>query len=186
MLNLFYATKNLPLFMVTITKNPTVIFIFAFFFVSGSALAQGCPVGQYQIGGQGAVACAPIPQGAPIQKDPRPSGKWIKTWGAIAGDGNENLGVSTGKLKKSEAQQDALEKCEGASKEKCSILYVYENRCAAIAEPELRGAIIRGFAAGPSIEVAGKNAISFCKKSNPGNECKTIYTACTEPVFKSF
>ncbi|MBB5881445.1 hypothetical protein GGR74_002648 [Xanthomonas arboricola] len=186
MLSLFCKIKNSPVVTATMTRNPAAILIFSFFIVSGDVLAQGCPVGQYQIGGQGAVACAPIPQGAPIQRDPRPSGKWIKTWGAIAGDGNENLGVSTGKFKKSEAQQDALEKCEEASKKKCNVLYVYENRCAAIAEPELRGSIIRGFAAGPSIEVASKNAISFCKKSNSGSQCKTIYTACTEPVFESF
>ncbi|MCC4615278.1 DUF4189 domain-containing protein [Xanthomonas campestris pv. asclepiadis] len=164
---------------------------FPLLFVSLSAWAeQGCPAGQIPAQSNGSMAsCGPIPAGYYQEQPapaPRPTGKWIKTWGAIAGDGNENLGVSTGKLKKSEAQQDALEKCEGASQDKCSVLYVYENRCAAIAEPERRGAIIRGFAAGPSIEVANRNAISFCKKENSGGQCKTIYTACTEPVFKSF
>ncbi|PPT73362.1 hypothetical protein XaplCFBP3122_20810 [Xanthomonas arboricola pv. populi] len=159
---------------------------FSILLLSSGVWAQGCPPGQYQIGGQGAIACAPIPQGNPVEQPPRPSGKWIETWGAIAGDGNENLGVSTGKLKKADAQQDAVEKCEAESQKKCSVLYVYENRCAAIAEPEHRGYMIRGFAAGPSIEVASRNAISFCNQKNKEGQCKVIYTACTEPVFQKF
>jgi len=159
---------------------------FSILLFSSGAWAQGCPPGQYQIGGQGAIACAPIPQGNTVQEPPRPSGKWIETWGAIAGDGNENLGVSTGKLKKADAQQDAVEKCEAESQKNCSVLYVYLNRCAAIAEPEHMGNIIRSFAAGPSIEVASRNAISFCNKKNNGSQCKVIYTDCTEPLFQKF
>jgi hypothetical protein len=157
--------------------------------IAFSAMAeQGCPPGQYPIGGQGVAACAPIPQGSSQETAPapRPLGKWIETWGAIAGDGNENLGVSTGKLKKADAQQDAVEKCEAESQKNCRVLYVYLNRCAAIAEPDHMGNIIRSFAAGPSIEVASRNAISFCNKKNKGSQCKVIYTDCTEPLFQKF
>jgi len=54
--------------------------------------AEGnCPPGYYPIGGQGVQGCAPISsqpaagQGASVPAPPpRPSGEWIKTWGALA------------------------------------------------------------------------------------------------------
>lgn len=153
---------------------------------SSNTYAQGCPVGQYQIGGQGAVACAPIPQGNSIQQEPRPSGEWIKTWGAVASDGADNLGVSTGKLKKSEAEQDALVKCERESKGKCHVVSSYKNQCVAVAEPNRIGSITRSVARGPSIEVAGQDAMLDCPKKNSGSDCKVIYTACTDQIFRKF
>ncbi|MEA9609030.1 DUF4189 domain-containing protein [Xanthomonas campestris pv. plantaginis] len=152
--------------------------------IAGGARAQGCPVGQYQIGGQGAVACAPIPQGNSIQQQPRPTGKWIKTWGAVAGDGVDNLGVSIGKLEKNEAEQDALSKCESSSEKKCHIVSVYKNQCVSAADPSDGGTMM--VARGPSIEVASKDALSECLKKNSGSECKIIYSACTDPIFKKF
>ncbi|WP_238153132.1 hypothetical protein [Xanthomonas campestris] len=74
--------------------------LFAMIFYPGITHAEGgCPAGQYPIGGQGAMACAPMPQDD-AQQQPRPIGKWIKTWGAIASDGGDNLGVAAGKIKK--------------------------------------------------------------------------------------
>ncbi|MCL1552882.1 DUF4189 domain-containing protein [Xanthomonas nasturtii] len=156
--------------------------------------AQGCPVGQYQIGGQGAVACAPIPQGNEIQHEPRPSGKWIKTWGAIANDNNSNYGVSTGKVKKTEAEKVAIEKCKQTSdREKdCHVVYVYENRCAAMSQPVQTGSVKQTgnvrvvFSAGPSVASASKDAISYCVKENPGSECSVVYQQCSEPIFKAY
>ncbi|MEQ7420821.1 DUF4189 domain-containing protein [Xanthomonas campestris pv. campestris] len=160
------------------------ILAFPLLLISGGAWAQGCPVGQYQIGGQGAVACAPIPQGTSIQQDPRPSGKWIKTWGAIAGDGIDNIGVSTGKLKKSDAEQDALRKRLSASNKKCHIVVSYENQCVSAAEPNNGGTMI--VANGRSIERTAQNALSDCQKDNPNGLCKIIYQECSEPIFKAY
>ncbi|MFL8003125.1 DUF4189 domain-containing protein [Xanthomonas vasicola] len=171
--------------MAQMIKNPVAIFGSLVFF-SGYAAAQGCPVGQYQIGGQGAVACAPIPQESPMQQERRPSGKWLKTWGAIAGDGASNLGVSTGKLSKEEAQQDSLMNCKESSQKECSVLFSYKNQCAAVTQPERIGKITLGVTAGASIEAASEHAMSICKKDNPGADCKIVYTACTDPVFKRF
>ncbi|MEA9587065.1 MULTISPECIES: DUF4189 domain-containing protein [Xanthomonas] len=159
---------------------------FSIFPISTHVFAQGCPVGQYQIGGQGAVACAPLPQGGSIQQEPRASGKWIKTWGAIATDGADNLGVSTGKLKKTEAEQDALQKCEGASKSPCRINLSYKNQCAAVAQPYRSGDIKRTYTRGPSIEVASNDAVAICQRGNAGDKCKVIYQECSEPIFKAF
>ncbi|MFL8011066.1 DUF4189 domain-containing protein [Xanthomonas vasicola] len=174
-------------------RNPSLLALLIIFFPI-YAWAQGCPVGQYQIGGQGAVACAPIPQGGQIQQEPRPSGKWIKTWGAIANDNNSNFGVSSGKIKKAEAEKVAVDKCrETSQREKdCHVVYVYENRCAAISEPvptgtpTLTGNVLISYSAGPSIESASNVAMRDCRKENSVSECKVIYQECSEPIFKAY
>lgn len=65
--------------MLKITLLSLGLFISTFF---GHAAAEGnCPPGQFPIGGQGAVACAPMPQsGSATPQESRPLGKWIKTW----------------------------------------------------------------------------------------------------------
>lgn len=66
------------------------------------------------------------------QQEPRASGKWIKTWGAIASDGGDNLGVAKGKLKKSDNQEEALSRCKSVSEKECQVDFVYwrpDNRC---------------------------------------------------------
>ncbi|QWN05888.1 DUF4189 domain-containing protein [Xanthomonas citri pv. fuscans] len=114
---------------------------FSILLLSSGAWAQGCPPGQYQIGGQGAIACAPIPQGSQDnleqQQSPRPTGKWIKTWGAVSLDKSDvgALGVSVGKLSKREAQRDAIAGCIKAGGKNCKDWAAYENQCAAVAEP---------------------------------------------------
>lgn len=53
---------------------------------SGEVSAEGrCPLGQYPIGDSRAPGCAPIPAGGGgAAEGPRATGRWIKTWGAIA------------------------------------------------------------------------------------------------------
>nr|WP_080376630.1 DUF4189 domain-containing protein [Stenotrophomonas pavanii] len=85
---------------------------------SDLAWAEGrCPPGQYPIGGQGAGGCAPIPAGGSGAESPRPTGRWIKTWGAIALSPSGASGASTGKKSKSLAAKEAEAVCaqEGAS-----------------------------------------------------------------------
>ncbi|WP_115571830.1 DUF4189 domain-containing protein [Xanthomonas campestris] len=153
--------------------------------ISSAARAQGCPVGQYQIGGQGAVACAPIPQGTPVQQDPRPSGRWIKTWGAIAmDDDGANIGVSTGILKKFQAEKDAVTKCEGESQKKCRAVISYQNQCVSVARPNTVGSI--SFIRGPYVKDTSKDALLDCRKKNNNNECSVIYENCTQQIFEYF
>ncbi len=103
----------------------------------GAHAEGGCPPGQYPIGGQGAAGCAPIPQNqAAPQEALRPTGYWVKTWGAIAmgsGDGWNSLGVTTGKASKSGAEADALRRCSSDGVKDCRIGFVYKNQCAAVA-----------------------------------------------------
>ncbi|MFS8430302.1 DUF4189 domain-containing protein [Xanthomonas campestris pv. plantaginis] len=162
-----------------------LLLAFSIPFIPASSWAQGCPIGQYQIGGQGAVACAPIPQGNSIQQEPRPSGKWIETWGAIASDDEGgNLGVSTGILKRKNAEKDAVEKCERESQKKCTVVMAYNNQCASVARPDGKGTIT--YNRGPSAEGTSQNALSECQKENNSSKCSIIYENCTKQIFKSF
>ncbi|KAB7773733.1 hypothetical protein CEK69_03120 [Xanthomonas sp. LMG 12462] len=163
----------------------------------GAHAEGGCPPGQYPIGGQGAAGCAPMPQSqAAPQEAPRPTGYWVKTWGAIAmgaGDGWNSLGVTTGKASKSEAEADALRRCSSDGVKDCRIGFVYKNQCAAVAEPQVGGrAYLDGptsFAAAGDEEAASGVAMERCERENravSGMQCKVIYTACSKAVFKSY
>ncbi|WP_080689414.1 DUF4189 domain-containing protein [Xanthomonas arboricola] len=162
------------------------------FSVSSAHGEGGCPAGQYPVGGQGAVACAPIPQNS-SQSRPRPSGKWIKTWGAIAmGSVNSviNYGVSTGKFSKNDAQREAMQKCASHGEQDCKITLTYQNQCAAISTPEIGGKPSGGtvhFSGGETIAKASTAASAQCKKSNPTPaQCSVIYSDCTEQVFEEY
>ncbi|MDY4294899.1 MULTISPECIES: DUF4189 domain-containing protein [unclassified Xanthomonas] len=163
----------------------------------GAHAEGGCPPGQYPIGGQGAAGCAPIPQSqAAPQEAPRPTGYWVKTWGAIAmgpGDGWNSFGVTTGKASKSEAEADALKRCVSNGVKDCRIGLSYRNQCAAVAEPQIGGKSyldgLTNFVAAGSEEAAGDVAVQRCEQDNravTGMQCKVIYTACSRAVFKSY
>ncbi len=151
---------------------------------------QGCPPGQYPIGGQGVAACAPIPQGSSSQQESRPLGKWIKTWGAISLDKSSvgALGVSTGKLSKSEAEQDAIAGCVKAGGKECQKWNAYKNQCAAVAEPYQNGHSSAGtihFRTGASPEKIKAEVEKICSAENK-TQCRVIYQACSEPIFESY
>ncbi|WP_080721205.1 DUF4189 domain-containing protein [Xanthomonas euvesicatoria] len=165
-------------------------YLFFLLVIGFSAMAeQGCPPGQYPIGGQGVAACAPIPQGNSIQQEPRASGKWIKTWGAIAHDPrNGTLGVAVGKMSKREAQEDARAKCIEVGGTQCKDWVNYENQCVAIAGPQKNGANVSGslhFARGPSIDDVQRDAVNSCSSAS-SMQCGTLYSACSEPIFQKY
>lgn len=153
---------------------------------------QGCPPGQYPIGGQGAVACAPIPQSTQ-QSRPRPTGKWIKTWGAIALgtiDSIPHYGAPTGLPSEADAKKEALARCTKLGANNCHIVATYRNQCTAIGEPQSDGqpnpdGYVQ-FARQPGKETAIKEALESCERRNPTMQCKVIYSACSEPIFEEF
>ncbi|WP_372359196.1 DUF4189 domain-containing protein [Xanthomonas axonopodis] len=150
----------------------------------------GCPPGQYPIGGQGAIACAPLPQDQTQQKA-RPIGKWIKTWGAIASgtiDSIVTYGVSTGKFSKAEAEQEALAQCSSHGENNCAVLLTYRNQCAAVATPKIDGrpSGIARLVGRATLDQASTDALATCTKNNPNAECSIGYKNCTEPVFQQF
>ena len=169
--------------------------------IAGSALAeQGCPPGQIPAQAGGSVtSCGPIPEGYYQQQEsspPRPSGKWIRTWGAIAVgsiDSTTSYGVTTGKLSKSEAELDAMRRCASHGETNCKVGLAYENQCAVIVEPHING---RPFPTGfirivgrATVPEASKAALEICKEDNkttPQAKCEIVYNACSDPLFQSF
>jgi hypothetical protein len=91
------------------------------------AWAEGnCPAGY--IGGQGARGCAPIPGGGAGSTGSSeirlatPTGKWTKTWGAIAeSKSTQDAGVSTVLRSKNEAEREAVSKCGAAGARDCTV-----------------------------------------------------------------
>ncbi|MCQ2994334.1 DUF4189 domain-containing protein [Pseudomonas quasicaspiana] len=171
--------------------------IFLLVCVTNFAYAEGgCPPGQYPIGGQGAVACAPLPQGNTQQSRSVPSGRWIKTWGAIAMgsiDSIANYGVTTGKLSKADAEADALRRCGSHGEQNCKVGLTYRNQCAVIVEPQVEGKPMSGgtvrFIGRETMSMASDDALALCGKDHDkiiNAECAIVYKACSEPVFQKF
>ncbi|WP_329848348.1 DUF4189 domain-containing protein [Stenotrophomonas hibiscicola] len=165
--------------------------------VAYQAFAEGnCPPGYYPIGGQGARGCAPIPSGAPssassggISELPAnsPTGRWTKTWGAIAeSKSTQDAGTSVGKRSKEEASREAISKCRSAGAADCSVSFTYQNQCVSWVIPRGRsGAGRAGIGAGPTPERAKFNAQAMCKNDQPGY-CEEIYSDCSKPIFDEF
>ncbi|CAD7385014.1 DUF4189 domain-containing protein [Xanthomonas arboricola] len=163
-------------------------------FCSHAAAEGNCPPGQFPIGGQGAISCAPMPQsGSAMPQEPRPLGKWIKTWGAIALgtiDSTPYYGVPTGALSESEAKQQSLERCAKLGANNCRVTLTYQNQCAAIGEPQVDGkpnpdGLVQ-FTGRSTKAKASEDALHQCEKRNPGMQCKVIYQECSEPIFKKY
>ena len=177
-------------------KLQWVLFCMTTFFVGAANAEGGCPAGQYPIGGQGVMACAPMPQQQQQQAPRRPTGEWIKTWGSIAMgsiDSITSYGVPTGKMSKAEAEADALRRCASHGETDCRVMLTYHNQCAVIAEPHINGkpfstGVVQFVSAG-SIDEASEIAKNDCQQKNgatPEAQCNVVYKACSEPVFRRY
>ncbi|WP_343238361.1 DUF4189 domain-containing protein [Stenotrophomonas rhizophila] len=150
-----------------------------------SALAEGrYPPGQYPIGDSRAPGCAPTPAGSSGDAGPRATGRWIKTWGAIAMSNSGASGVSVGKVKKREAEKAAMVECEATGARDCDIAFTYKHQCAAAATAS-SGTQGTNFGSGETVDVAKKVATELCQ-SRGGQSCGVVYSACTEPKFEAF
>lgn len=153
---------------------------------SGVVFAEGgCPPGHYPIGDSRAPGCAPIPGGAgEANSGPRPTGRWIKTWGAIALSPDGASGAATGRRSKSAAAKDAEGVCIGSGGKSCRVAFTFKNQCAAAAVPSAgKGGTSFGRSAD---EATSKElALEECR-SGGGLDCRTVYSACSEPEFESF
>lgn len=158
----------------------------ALFFTAECAFAEGrCPPGQYPIGDSRAPGCAPIPVGGDsVDSAPRPTGRWIKTWGAIAMSNSGASGVTVGKEKKRDAEKAAMSECVATGAKDCGLAFTYKHQCAAAATSS-SGAQGTNFGSGATIEIAKQVAKELCQ-SRGGSGCDVVYSACTEPKFEAF
>lgn len=153
-----------------------VIPVFAF---AQTACPVGVAPGSPQCGPDSGTSRGDIP--AP---PPRPTGEWIKTWGAIAIADNGDAGYTKGRLTSKEAEDAALQNCQKLAGMRCAIALTFHNQCAAIASPASsrgKGAITGG----PSLNDVESRATKTCEK-NSGGDCKIAMSTCSDPIFKKF
>ncbi|MFV7456355.1 DUF4189 domain-containing protein [Stenotrophomonas maltophilia] len=161
--------------------------VFMFATSALEAQAEGrCPPGQYPIGGQGVGGCAPIPGGeGTATSGPRATGKWIKTWGAISLAPSGASGSSTGRVRKTEAVEEAQRKCAESGGVGCKVTITYKNQCVAAVVASSGTDGTTQFGTGATIESAKEFASRLCA-SKGGSDCAAVYAACSEPIFEKF
>lgn len=162
--------------------------------------AEGrCPPGQFPVGGQGMLGCAPIPGaaggGESQPSAPRPTGKWETRWGAIVEDGeNNSTGTSASQKSKRAAVSLATDRCKSAGGNSCKLRLAYYNQCIAFADPT--PAFIRSVPPGTKTrnmvsaaeteDLAKSNAVKGCETDGSRQECHIVYSECSMSEFKSF
>lgn len=67
---------------------------------------------------------------------PQPTGKWIKTWGALSANTSGDIGLASGKLSKSDAAAEAVARCEAFGAGKCVAKHYFYNQCISVARAE--------------------------------------------------
>lgn len=149
---------------------------------TGAQAQTACPSGV----GPGSAQCGPDSgTSRGYSAPPRPTGYWIKTWGAIAGSVRGNEGWSTaGQFSEREARENVLLKCTSSGATDCTVDMTYFNQCVAMAvAPTLRakGSIFTG----EDEQTASTRALESCEKRH-GEPCKVTFTQCTDPVFNKY
>ncbi|WP_372393515.1 DUF4189 domain-containing protein [Xanthomonas sp. NCPPB 3582] len=156
--------------------------IFLSFFFAGASLAQtACPSGV----APGSPQCGPdsgTSRGDIPAPPPRPTGEWIKTWGAIAHSSvTGEAGSAVGKLSENEARDKATRQCAAGGATDCQVKLVYRNQCAALVTSQGNSFFQASASKQKSIELATK----VCEESNSG-VCKAVYSECSEPIFRKY
>lgn len=169
---------------------------------SFSVYAEGrCPPGQFPVGGQGLLACGPIPgaeaQGAAPAASPRPTGKWETRWGAIVEDQKPDpnrplaTGYAVSQNSKRAAVRAATNQCKANGGTKCELRIAYYNQCVALADPKpVNGRIPAGLVSSASraatLDQARAMAMESCQAGSKGLACGISYSACSMSEFRKF
>lgn len=113
---------------------------------------------------------------------PRPTGEWIKTWGAIATSNLGDTGVSSGYVDKGDAEASAISSCENLGQERCNVSFTFFNQCVAAAMSTSG----KGTAStAESITKASSYAKERCEDLY-GGKCQITLSKCTDPVFRKY
>lgn len=173
-----------------ILRNPVMSFLVSMsIMLTGHvdrAGAEGrCPPGSYPVGGQGVGGCAPMAAGGgAASSQPRATGRWHKTWGAISTSTTGMVGLSVGRMSRADALGEAQGYCASKGATDCQG-FAYKNQCVALADPPARSGYPSGVSTGATEEVARAEAIKRCEgKGAPS--CTAVYSACTKPVFEFY
>nr|WP_043889289.1 DUF4189 domain-containing protein [Xanthomonas hortorum] len=158
------------------------LFVFLNAISLGAAFGQtACPVGV----APGSPQCGPdsgTSRGDAPAPPPRPTGEWIKTWGAIARSNNTGeVGTTVGKLSENEAKAAAISQCALGGADDCKISLIYYNQCAALVASRSESF----FQASPTEQRAINSATKNCEE-NGGGSCTVMYSGCTKPIFNKY
>lgn len=115
----------------------------------------------------------------------RPSGEWIKTWGAIADGTNGEGGISAGQISKESAENEAVKQCIRGGGVGCRPTFSYQNQCVVIASA-VNNPITDTIQSAKSIGIAKQMALPKCSSQNNGSACEVVYSACSDPIFRSY
>ncbi|WP_201002242.1 DUF4189 domain-containing protein [Pseudomonas cichorii] len=161
-------------------KNHLSLILLTLYFFCVNAHAQTrCPMGAQA----GSMQCLPDdPGGGGQNSAPRPTGEWIKTWGAIATSrALGEAGTSANKLSEDDARAAAIYQCALGGATDCEVHLTYRNQCAAFATSSTD----TYFASAESEKRAIKSARSNCEKDSD-SECKVMYSECSDPIFHKY
>ncbi len=151
-------------------------------FVDNANAQTACPVGV----APGSPQCGPdsgTSRGDSPMPPPRPTGEWIKTWGAIATSSSTGeVGTTVGKLTEAEARSMAIHQCSLGGADDCKVNLDYHNQCAALTASQTTGSFFQGAA---TEELATDLAMKNCENSG-GGSCRIVYSECTKPIFRRF
>ncbi|MGK4489847.1 DUF4189 domain-containing protein [Xanthomonas hortorum] len=166
--------------MTMLSARLNLCVVLSFALVPGVIAQTRCPIGTQM----GSIQCIPDTPEMQGQEPPssKPTGEWVKTWGAIAGsDSTGEAGTSVGMVSKNEAEDTAIRRCAVNGASDCKVNLVYRNQCAALVSTQ-SDSFYQGSA---TKERAIDLAMRSCKKSN-GGECKVLYSECSEPIFRRY
>ena len=134
-----------------------------------------CPVGTPT----GSAGCLPDDAGS---APPRPTGEWIKTWGALAASNEARGSWSTsGKFSEEDARQDVLNRCHETGASDCGVIATYFNQCIAAVGSSESGITI---GKGRNEAVAADAALKECRRR--GGDCAVKFSECTDAFFKKY
>lgn len=108
---------------------------------------------------------------------PRPSERWLDSWGAIATDGQGEYGIVTDRDTKSGAIKGAIAACQERGGRGCRLKRSFVNQCAAV----VSGATAAQTAQAEFEDRAIDLATADCEKY-AGGSCRVYYSGCSLPV----